>query len=169
MFNMRIFQRNEWWHIEYDRNRSISLKTKDEKVAIAALLDMEEEALRGRLLLLDKRERVSISQFILIYTQDPDRSELSSKTLEGDNTAFQRLIDVAGDIPLKLVTKDTIKEFKSTLLLRMKKVSINSYLTEFIISGFLFVVRYSIQLSYRRTNNPEHIPRFFKNFKFYCF
>ena len=135
MFNMRLFQRNGWYHVEYSRNHSIALKTKDKTTAKTVFVEMEETALRGRLLLLDKRERVSISQFILIYTQDPDRSELSLKTLEGDSNAFERLIDVAGDIPLKLVTKDTIKNFKSTMLGEIKKVSINSYLGH-IRAGF---------------------------------
>ena len=128
MFNMRLFQRNGWYHVEYERNRSIALKTKDESAALSIFEDMQEEALRGRLLLLDKRERISISEFSLIYTQDPDRSELSPKTLENDIVAFQRLEDVAGDIPLKLVTKDTMKKFKETYLKRMKKVSINTYI-----------------------------------------
>jgi integrase len=128
MFNMRLFQRNGWFHVEYERNRTISLKTKDPGKANAIFDEMEKEALRGRLMLLDQRERVSISEFIVIYTQDPDRSELSQDTLDTDKIAFQRLIDVVGDIPLKLVNNDSIKKFKSTMLAHVKKTSINTYL-----------------------------------------
>lgn len=127
MFEMRLFQRNGWYHVEYERNRSVSLKTKDEATALAAFEKMKES--KSTVIYLDKRERVSISDFRSIYTADPDRAQLSPSTLENDRIAFQRLEDVAGDIPLKLVSKDVIKKFKETLVLRMSKTSINSYLS----------------------------------------
>jgi integrase len=130
MFDMRLFKRkgSPNWYVEYEKDRRISLKTSDEVKARAIFNEMESEALRGRLLLLDKRERVSISQFCDIYINDADRSELSQSTLGNDKLAFQRLIDVIGDKPLKLVSKDSIKKFKDTYLKRMAKTSINSYL-----------------------------------------
>lgn len=128
MFEMRLFQRNGWFHVEYARNRSKALRTKDPKKANAIFKEMEAEHLRGRLLLLDKKERLSLSEFAVVYTSDPDRSELSESTLKNDFLAITSLKDVAGDIPIRLITKDTIKEFKTHSLGRMKKVSVNTYL-----------------------------------------
>lgn len=128
MFRMRLFQRNGWFHVEYARNRSKALRTKDPQKAKAIFEEMEAEHLRGRLLLLDKKERLSLTDFAKIYTSDPDRSELSESTLKNDIIAITALKDVAGDIPIKLITRDTIKEFKAHSLGRMKKVSVNTYL-----------------------------------------
>lgn len=129
MFDMRLFQKRGWYHVEYERNRTKGLKTKDKITAESLFKEIQEEALRGRLLLLDKRERVSISEFSIIYTKDPDRINLSSKTLANDILAFTRLKDVVGDIPLKMVTKTSIKKFKETMIGEMKPVSINTYLS----------------------------------------
>ncbi|WP_321414845.1 hypothetical protein [uncultured Desulfobacter sp.] len=109
MFEMRLFQRNGWFHVEYARNRSKALRTKDSKKANAIFRKMEAEHLRGRLLLLDRKERLSLSEFAAVYTSDPDRSELSESTLKNDVLAITALKDVAGDIPIRLITKETIK------------------------------------------------------------
>lgn len=135
MFNMRLFSKRGWWQVEYARNRTKSLKTKDPKKAKAIFEEMEAEYLRGRLLLLDRKERLSLSEFAKIYTSDPDRSELSESTLVNDVVAITALKDIVGDIPIRLITKDTIKEFKSKALGRMKKVSVNTYLAR-IKAGF---------------------------------
>ena len=128
MASLRLFKRNGWYHVEYARNRSKALRTKDSEIAKAVFKEMEAEALRGRLLLFDGREDVSISEFNAIYISDPDRSELSAETLRNDTIAFTSLKDTVGDIPLKSITKDTIKKFKQIALTRMKKVSVNTYL-----------------------------------------
>lgn len=125
---MRLFKRGKYFHVEYSRNRRVTLKTSDPEKAQALFEEMEKEQLRGRLLLLDKRERLSISQFIQIYIKDVDRINLSESTLQNDELSFKLLKEAIGDIPLKLITKTKIKEFKEISIKRVKSVSVNTYL-----------------------------------------
>jgi len=128
MFEMRLFFRDNNYHVEYGRNRRISLRTGDKETALALFNEMKTAEIRGKLLLLDKKERISISQFIKLYIKDPDRINLSPETLKNDSFAFKCLLDITGDIPLRLITKDVIKKFKEITVRRVKPVSVNTYL-----------------------------------------
>jgi len=126
--DMRLYKRGKFYYIEVARNRPKSLGVTDKKEAERLFKIIKKRQLEKKLLILDSKDRVSISEFIDIYVNDPDRRNLSEKTHENDKLAFRSLMDVIGDIPIKLIDRDKIKEFKDSALKRMKPVSVNTYL-----------------------------------------
>ncbi len=126
--DMKLFKRGKVYYIRLNENRKKSLKTTDKKTAEKLFRRIKKRELDKKLLLLDGKKRISISEFIPLYINDPDRKTLAWKTLEADELAFNLLKDAVGDIPLKLLDKETIKEFKTISLGRVKPVSVNTYM-----------------------------------------
>jgi len=124
----RIFKRGQYWQVELDRDKRKSLGVTNEREAQKMLRAIKKAELEKKLAFLDTKERISISEFIPVWVNNPDRRELSHKTLEGDALAFRLLKDVLGDIPLKLIDKEAIRKFKEISVQRVKPTSVNSYL-----------------------------------------
>ncbi len=128
MTDMYLFKRGKYYYVQYKRGKKKSLAVTDGKVARRLLAKLKRAELEKKIAFLDSRERISISEFALIWTKNPDRKELSEKTLRSDELAFNLLKDALGDIPLKLVDKEAIRRFKEITLARVKPTSVNSYL-----------------------------------------
>lgn len=124
---MRLFKRGGWYHIEFYRGKSKSLKTKDPKEAEKLYKDIEREAIRGRLINLENLKRCTISQFQEIYLNT--RSAHSKGTVMKDETSLKALREALGDIQVRAITHGKIEDFKRICLARgVKPESINSYL-----------------------------------------
>ena len=125
---MRLYQRNGWYHVEFKRGKSLSLKTKDEESAIKLFKKLEEKSLESRLQLLDETDRITISKFKKRYVES--RFHLSSSTTRADELALRLLADVVGhDKPMKLINQRSIDEFISVCHARgVVNDSINTYL-----------------------------------------
>lgn len=124
---MRLFQRGGWYHIEFYRGKSKSLKTKDPKEAEKLFKDIEREALRGRLIKLENLKRCTLSEFRKLYLNT--RTGLASGTTVKDEYCLKILQDALGDIQIRTVSSSKIEEFKRISWARkLKPETINGYL-----------------------------------------
>ena len=126
-FDMRLFQKRGWFHVEISRNKSRSLGTKDEQKAKAIFKAMEKARIKGKLLDLDKVKRITLSDFTKEYISYRDNlSDLSIETIKKDKAVLKLLQDVVGNIA---ITAIDIEKFKSICFARrLKKITINGYL-----------------------------------------
>lgn len=124
----RLFKRGVSWYVELSRGERKSLGVTDEREAKKLAKAIQKADLEKKLAFLDKKDRISISDFVPLWVNNPDRKELSWKTLEGDQLAFNLLKDALGDIPMKLIDKDAVRKFKTVSIARVKPTSVNSYL-----------------------------------------
>ena len=130
MFDMRIFQKRGWWQLEVARNKSRSLKTKDEAVARRRLKEAVKAQLEGKLVELGHIKRISIKDFQDKYIASRE-GDVSPETIKKDNATFRALADTLGsDKPIQTIDYD---EFKKLLKIRnpkIKNVTINGYLRQ---------------------------------------
>lgn len=130
MFDMRIFQKRGWWQLEIARNKSRSLKTKDEAVARRRLKEAVKAQLEGKLVELERIKRISIKDFQDKYIASRE-GDVSPETIKKDNATFRALADTFGsDKPIQTIDYD---EFKKLLKIRnpkIKNVTINGYLRQ---------------------------------------
>jgi len=126
--DMKLIKRGRVFYVQFARGKKKSLGITDKKEAEKVFKAIRERQLQNKLFQLDGKTRISISEFKKIYLKDPDRVNLSQETLSKDELVLRLLVDALGDIPLKLVSKEKIKEFKTISLKRIKAVSVNSYL-----------------------------------------
>lgn len=135
-FDMRLFQKRGWYHVEIERNRSRALRTQNEAEALALIAAMEKERLVGRLASLDGRKRTTLSQLKKEYIEYREGlNDLSAETIRKDNLSLKLLEDaIGGSTLLATITakKSTkIDDFKNICLRRgAKKISINGYLRQ---------------------------------------
>lgn len=126
---MRLFKHREIWYVEFSGGKRRSLKTKDARIAKGLYRDIQREYLRGNLIKLESQTGASLSDLKHAYITNPDRRDLSEKSLVADELAIRSLIDVAGDIPVNHVTGNTIANFKQACHARgIKPVSTNTHL-----------------------------------------
>jgi integrase len=160
--DMRLFKRGHVYYIEVAKDKRKSLGITDKKEAQKVFRAIKKKQLQEKLFLLDEKDRISISQFSKIYLSDPDRVNLSDETLSKDELVLRLLIDVVGDIPLKLVNKDALKTFKTISLKRVKPVSVNSYLSHIKASlGWAMAEGYIDKIpQIKKIKIGETIPRY---------
>jgi integrase len=123
----RLYQRpNGYWYIEYSRNRARSLKTRDKKEA-AQQFGIEVALLRqGKLRQLDKVKRIRLGEFRDEYLAHRQKrllfGEIAPSTLRADGMALGKLIDFSGDVPLRMINRKKLDEFKAHLIAGAKDV-----------------------------------------------
>lgn len=124
---MRLFKRRGWFHVEIARNKSRALKTKSEQEAKAIFREMKKAQLKGKLLELDKVNRIMLSEFKKEYVKHREGlKDLSDETIKKDKAVLRLLLDVVGD---QMLVSVDIEYFKSVCYIRgVKKISINGYL-----------------------------------------
>ena len=62
---MRLFRReNGIWYVEFERGKKKSLGTRDKKLAERIFKEPQKEALKGKLILLEKTQRITLDEFI---------------------------------------------------------------------------------------------------------
>lgn len=125
---MRLFKRDGIWYIEFRRNVKKSLRTGNEREARRLFRLAKEEYLKGRLVQLDDRDRVTLQEFFDRFLVS--KVGLAEKTLRHYNLSVRLLAEVIGwSTPIKLIGKEKLTDFKSVCLKRgVRPVSINSYL-----------------------------------------
>jgi len=132
--NMRLFERNGYFYVEYYRGKKQSLETKDKDIAKELYRGLKESYLKGKLLQLDKFKTVTLGEFRKDYVKNY-RTGLAVKTTRQDELSLRMLADVVGD-STQLVTfaakngkKTKIEDFKTALIARkVQPRSVNSYL-----------------------------------------
>jgi len=124
---MRLFTRNGWYHVETQRGRSRSLKTKNPKEAREVFKEIKKEWLKGRLFSLERVRRCNLSEFGKLYSES--RTGISEWTVKKDELSLKLLQDVVGNIQIRALTNSKIEEFKRVCIARKAKpITINGYL-----------------------------------------
>ena len=161
---MRIYKRkNGSWYVALPGNIRKSLQTKNEREAKAKLVQLEKEALKGRLIKLDEAERIRLNGFIQEYLEN--RQDLSASTRRMDELSLRILGDtMQPDIPLKLISTDKINRFKKISLSRgVSPISINTY-----IRHIKAALNYAVEMGYidkkklpvlSSLKTPQRLPR----------
>jgi len=61
---MKLFRRkNGYWYVRFERGKERSLRTKDRRLAERLFKEIQKEALKGRLILLDNRRKNRFKRF----------------------------------------------------------------------------------------------------------
>lgn len=126
---MRLFKRGKYWHVEFRRGLARSLKTTDEKEALATFRELKREWLRGRLLHLDPGKTMTLGDYMAEYLLER-RGAVSRSTHRMDDLALRLLADVVGrGTLLRSITKKKVEEFKVACRARKcRPESVNAYL-----------------------------------------
>ncbi len=118
---MKLFKRsNGYWYVRFARGQERSLRTKDKRKAERLFREIQQEALKGRLVLLEKQEKISLSQFMQEYLEwSAPRKAISS--YKRDKWALEKFKEVIGDKPLRAVTPRDVDRYFSILLAQGRK------------------------------------------------
>lgn len=122
---------NGIYYIIFDRSSRRSLKTKDSAEAKKLFAIEKENIRRGKVIELDRYKRIRLSEFIKEYIDGnaliPRRElEVSPETAYNDQNAFNKLIALIGDVPLRLCGQRHISDFKvKCLALGLSRTYVN--------------------------------------------
>jgi integrase len=122
------------WQIELDRNNRYSLKTTDREQATGRAKAVIAKYLTGKIKSLENYKAIKLSEYLKRYLKDKDYDSI--KTEKGYASAVRVFIAIKGDIPIRSINAQDIKDFKQghrgrrldTRQGKVSKVSINSYL-----------------------------------------
>ena len=118
---MKLFRRkNGYWYIRFERGKEKSLRTKDKRLAEKLFKQIQQEALKGRLILLEKQEKISLSQFMKEYLEWSEAHKAQS-TYERDKRTFKHFLAFVGDRPLRSISPRLIERYRTSLLQNGRK------------------------------------------------
>ena len=112
---------NGFYYIYYNRDHRKSLKTQNGDEA-TKLFNAEKKLIReGKVIEFEKVSRSKLSEFKTDYFKGADNLpnrelRVSPGTIEIDELAFKKFIEVIGDIPLRIVKRKHIEDFKAHCL-----------------------------------------------------
>ncbi|MBF0467192.1 MAG: tyrosine-type recombinase/integrase [Nitrospirae bacterium] len=91
---MRLFQRiNGVWYVEIRRNEKISLQTTDEREAKVRFNQLQREALKGKLVVMDRGENKTLSEFIAEYEKWAEKNLSYNTSIK---LRLKKFVDVIG-------------------------------------------------------------------------
>ena len=109
--NMKLFRRsNGYWYIRFERGKEKSLRTKDRKIAEKLFKEIQKEVLKGKIILLEKQEKISLSEFIQEYLKWAETRK-SKATVYRDKWALTKFLEFVGDIPLRTISLKKVEEY----------------------------------------------------------
>lgn len=119
--NMRLFRReNGIWYVEFERGKKRSLRTKDKKTAERLFKELQKEALKGKLILLEKHEKIRLSEFIKEYLQWSELRKARS-SYKRDKWSLNRFLEIVGDKLLRTISIRDVEHYISVLLAQGRK------------------------------------------------
>lgn len=95
-FNMRLFKRGKIWHVCFKRGVCRSLKTKDEREARTRLRELQREAIRGKLLIMERQSNLTLKQFAEQYKEWASNN-LAHSTYQTILQTFSKFITAVGN------------------------------------------------------------------------
>jgi len=124
--SMKLFRRsNGYWYIRFERGKEKSLRTKDKKVAERLFKEIQKEVLKGKIILLEKQEKIRLKEFIHEYLEWAAKVK-SYESVRRDKVSLFNFLDIVGDKPLRLVSiRDVEKFFVVCLEKGRKRTGIN--------------------------------------------
>lgn len=126
---MRLYKRpNGYWYYEQERNRPISLKTKNKREAQKIYGILKKEVLRERLVHLDSDKRATLAEFKEIFFER--HTDIGDDATAAYDLACRLFIDSVGETALMgRIGEKQIQQFKIVCLSRgCRKTTINTYL-----------------------------------------
>jgi integrase len=134
----------------------------EEKEAKEIFKVVRREWHKGKIIELDKGNRITIMELAEAFVLDSDRSELSSDTHRMDKLSLKTLADIVGDKSVRTLTEKDFKKFKKILMARgLSHHSINSY-RRHIRAALNYAIegRYLKKIpNFKRVKTGEHLPR----------
>ncbi|KJU84722.1 phage integrase family protein [Candidatus Magnetobacterium bavaricum] len=93
---MRLFKRtNGVWYVEVKRNVVRSLQTRDDREARQRFVALQREAVKGKLVVLDRTPTMSLQEFVKAYLEWC-QSNRAGRTCERAELALRKLTEVVG-------------------------------------------------------------------------
>ncbi|AEH45834.1 integrase family protein [Thermodesulfatator indicus DSM 15286] len=118
---MKLFRRkNGYWYIRFERGKEKSLRTKDKRLAERLFKEIQKEALKGRLILIEKQEKISLKTFIEEYLTLSESVKAYS-TLKRERSIFKNFADFFGDCPIRAITPKKLEEYRAFLIKKGRK------------------------------------------------
>ena len=124
--NMKLFRRsNGYWYIRFERGKEKSLRTKDRKLAEKLFKEIQKEVLKGKIILLEKQEKINLSEFIQEYLSWAEKIK-SYESVRRDKVALNNFLKIIGNKPLRIIGIRNVEKFITTCLdLGRKRSGIN--------------------------------------------
>jgi len=120
---MKLFRRsNGYWYIRFERGKERSLRTKDRRLAEKLFREIQKEALKGRLILLEKQEKIDLETFFHEYLKWAEHHK-SPESVRRDRHAFHNFLQAIGNKPLRSVSVRDVERFLTLCLERGRKRS----------------------------------------------
>ncbi|MEM7814711.1 MAG: tyrosine-type recombinase/integrase [Candidatus Aenigmatarchaeota archaeon] len=121
--NMRLFQReNGIWYVEFYRGKKKSLGTRDRKLAERLFKELQKEALKGKLIFLEKTQRITLDEFIQEYVTYAEAVKAPT-TAYRDKYALQKFREFLGNISLAIINVKRLEDYITFLRARGRKAS----------------------------------------------
>ena len=118
---MKLFRRsNGYWYIRFERGKERSLRTKDRRLAKKLFREIQKEALKGRLVLLEKQERIKLSEFLEEYLVWSEQNK-ALETIKKERWIFRGFLEFVGDKPLRLIRPRDIERYLTFLRAKGRK------------------------------------------------
>jgi site-specific recombinase XerD len=124
--NMRLYQRNGIWYVELERDKKISLKTKDKALAQQLFRKIKKDYLTRKVTVIGNRPpEKTLSEFAEEYL-DFARKTMKWGTFRANRLALEKFIEFAnGKTPLSSITRQHIDRWMAEQTLSIKPVSAN--------------------------------------------
>lgn len=124
-----VVRANGYWYIYYDHATRSSLKTKDEHQARELFDEIKKKVKEEKIIQIEKFKKIRLTTFRDEYLSARELQDIAPKTIENDERAFKKIIEISGDIPLRLINRKQIDNFKYRFLtLGKRKTYVNTLL-----------------------------------------
>ena len=118
---MKLFRRsNGYWYVRFERGKEKSLRTKDKRLAQKIFRKLQEEALKGRLVLIEKQEKISLSEFFEEYLAWSEQNK-SSETVKKERWVFRGFLEYAGNRSLRTIRPRDVEQYLAFLKSKGRK------------------------------------------------
>lgn len=169
---MKLQLRGKIHYIRYSETRRRSLHTSDLKLA-KRILKAEQDALRNsKVVSLTKQKKLPLSDFTDEYLNMRESDDISHKTYLADEYALTMMRNAIGNIPMRLIKRDTVEDYKSAckanklqessinITMRHLKAAFNDALRKKYIERNPFVKEHKHDRVF--FDLGDNLPRFFK-------
>ena len=118
---VKLFKRkNGYWYVRFARGKEKSLRTKDKRLAEKLFKEIQKELLKGRLIILEKQEKITLSQFMEEYLEWSEHRK-SLPSYKRDKWSLEKFKEVVGDKPLRAITSRDVDTYFNILLSQGRK------------------------------------------------
>ncbi len=121
---LRLFRRGKVYYIGYEGNERSSLGTSNEKVARQLFKDAKKKWKDSKVTSIEKMRRIYFADFMKEYLAQREIEDLSEKTFKLDQYALKTMKEAIGNLPLRIIKRDTVEDFKA--FCRKKKLQMSS-------------------------------------------